>query len=755
MSDRGASGLFARLEPRHVVLVGVVAALVAFLPSVADGFVFDDQSLIVRNPFAHDLAYAGRCFVTDLWDTPDRAVAESSTRFYRPAVCLSYILNFELGGASPWSFHLVNVGLHAIACALAARLAWRWTGSLLGALLATLVFAVHPTHTENVVWVSGRTDVLMAAFLLGAHELAVSAARRKDALRWVASGASFVAALLSKEVAICWPVLLGVEALLARDAPDSVEKPDGTRRGEASSGAAPTRAALALTRATVASLLVVVAYVVIRGATLPLRPPEIESMTLPLGLHAGYVALSLGYYTERVFFPWPQTFHFRPLSIVGGEPALFMPSVGLGVVVAALWLAWLVRAWRRERTLAAMLGVAALLVLPISNVSYTGFPGTTADRFLYLPLFFVAVAAARHAGTALDRWAARPLSPLVTSAATLVACAICWVRSLDYVSNDAIWRHELEVNPDNPQALAGLSQLRASEGDLDEATALLRRALSPAALRYKLLANPSRYYLGLLEMQGPRLADGNVAALESLLGELGSLVGVLPPKERRAPPQRAGDLVLAPPLWDEHFSIHLANATEHLSAAAALVASRLGLDHGQGDLLHPLLARVGDGLSLDAPAHYNLALALGRGADYPGARRELARAASMDGSNTVRTVCDALATTLAQVERLRTTASGLGEPAASVDRAAAYLDLGAYLRAARTLRAEFAVHPDDPTISGPYIDALVSARLDADADAAAAKMPDSAAGRARVETARLGLSRRTANALPPPAGAPW
>src|SRR5581483_1009306 len=125
--------------------------------------------------------------------------------------------------------------------------------------------------------------------------------------------------------------------------------------------------------------------------------------------------------------------------------------------------------------------------------------GTTADRFLYLPLFSVAGAGSRHSVPALESWSARSLSPLVSSAPTFVACAVCWVRALDYVSNETVWRHELEVNPENPQGLAGMSELLASEGNLDDASALLRRALSPAALRYKLLANPARYYFGLLE----------------------------------------------------------------------------------------------------------------------------------------------------------------------------------------------------------------------------------------------------------------
>ena len=58
------------LSSRRVVWLVFAAALVAFLPSVVDGFVFDDLRLIVRNPYAQDLSYVGRCFTTDLMDTP-------------------------------------------------------------------------------------------------------------------------------------------------------------------------------------------------------------------------------------------------------------------------------------------------------------------------------------------------------------------------------------------------------------------------------------------------------------------------------------------------------------------------------------------------------------------------------------------------------------------------------------------------------------------------------------------------------------
>jgi tetratricopeptide (TPR) repeat protein len=211
----------------------------------------------------------------------------------------------------------------------------------------------------------------------------------------------------------------------------------------------------------------------------------------------------------------------------------------------------------------------------------------------------------------------------------------------------------------------------------------------------------------------------------------------------------AGDLALDPPLWDEHFGIHLANASEHLAAAGALLASRLGHDRAQDDLLHPLLSRVGQGVVLDAPGHYNLALALGRATDYSGARRELSRATDLDHSAVVQATCAGLDESLTKVEKLRTDAAALPEPEARRLRAAAYLELGAYLRAARQLRLAYLKSPGDESVAAAYLDALVHARLDTDAEAVADRMTNPAAAKAHLAGVRQRLSPRTARAIAP------
>lgn len=78
---------------------------------------------------------------------------------------LTYRWNHWISGYSPWSYHLVNVMLHVLVTGLMYQL-----GKLLlsrtAAGFASVLFAVHPIHTEAVASVVGRADLLAGVFLL-------------------------------------------------------------------------------------------------------------------------------------------------------------------------------------------------------------------------------------------------------------------------------------------------------------------------------------------------------------------------------------------------------------------------------------------------------------------------------------------------------------------------------------------------------------------------------------------------------------
>src|SRR5207237_1160468 len=118
---------------------------------------------------------------------------------YRPLVIAGFALDWLLGSTA-W-FHTVNLAWHAAASVAVAALARRWMDST-GALVAGLLFAVHPVHVEAVANVVGRAELMAALFTL----LAVYAALVHEHVAW--SAAALALGLLSKETAAVAPALI-------------------------------------------------------------------------------------------------------------------------------------------------------------------------------------------------------------------------------------------------------------------------------------------------------------------------------------------------------------------------------------------------------------------------------------------------------------------------------------------------------------------------------------------------------------------
>lgn len=131
----------------------------------------------------------------------------------RPLLRLTFLGNYLAGGLNPAGYHVVNLALHALCAglvyALALRLARRMgaaagVGPPAAAFAAALVFAVHPLQTESVVYVSSRSSLLSAAFMLWACLLWTSA--RPRARLW--TPLPFALGLACKESTAALPLLL-------------------------------------------------------------------------------------------------------------------------------------------------------------------------------------------------------------------------------------------------------------------------------------------------------------------------------------------------------------------------------------------------------------------------------------------------------------------------------------------------------------------------------------------------------------------
>lgn len=134
---------------------------------------------------------------------------------YRPLVELSLVWDYLWWHSDAFGYHLSNLVIHAY-CALALfvvcrRLLRDFGGrqSTLAAFFAASLFAAYPAHSEPVIWIVGRGDLLCAAFCLTAIGLFVNwCARPKHGYLQALSVLSCILAFLSKEMAITLPAIL-------------------------------------------------------------------------------------------------------------------------------------------------------------------------------------------------------------------------------------------------------------------------------------------------------------------------------------------------------------------------------------------------------------------------------------------------------------------------------------------------------------------------------------------------------------------
>ena len=125
---------------KHLACVTIVAILV-FINSISNEFIWDDVYLIVDNPTIREPGNIGKAFTTHYWDLGDKKARIAGN--YRPLTIASFILNYQLTGPSPEGFRIVNIAIHALNSCLLYILALLLGLPSLCALAAGLIFACH------------------------------------------------------------------------------------------------------------------------------------------------------------------------------------------------------------------------------------------------------------------------------------------------------------------------------------------------------------------------------------------------------------------------------------------------------------------------------------------------------------------------------------------------------------------------------------------------------------------------------------
>ncbi len=187
-----------------------VAVFVSFGSTLNGTFLWDDTYVIQKNLFIRDLSNIPDLLTSEYFAPSGIGhYTRSGEESYRPAVTLTYMLDYAVYRMNAKGYHLSNLLLHLLACLAFARLLRALTGEPRISLFGGLLFAVHPLNSETINMISYREDLLAGLFVC----LALFAFVRG---RGFIASLFYLCALLSKEMALVVMPLSLLHILLIR-----------------------------------------------------------------------------------------------------------------------------------------------------------------------------------------------------------------------------------------------------------------------------------------------------------------------------------------------------------------------------------------------------------------------------------------------------------------------------------------------------------------------------------------------------------
>ncbi|MCG6955410.1 MAG: hypothetical protein LJF04_05395 [Gemmatimonadetes bacterium] len=452
------------------------AALAAHLTSLLNGFANDDTLIVPLNSVVTKGNW-GQALLGPYWQ-----VAREGAGLYRPVTIGTFTLEWRLWGGSPLGFHAVNILLHGLVALLVLALLRRVLPAI-PALVGALWFALQPVHVEAVANVVGGSELLAAAFFLGACILYVDGAAWEGALRalrLVGLCILYLLALGSKEIAATLPAVLMLLEMARFD-----ERP--------------LRDRLARQLPVYVSLLALLAaYVLLRWAVLGTVLGEVPAPWFRGAGQATRILTALGVwvqYLRLMVLPMSLSSDYAPgvISVATGVNPTVVAGAAIlvGLVALAVWT------WRRAR--AVSLGVIWFLVtiLPVSNLLFpTGM--LVAERTLYLPSVGVALAVGGIALAAFAHVPVKRARVLLLAAGIVLSALFLWrseTRGPTWATTGTVMSTLVREHPESYVSLRIEAGRLARAGDTARAAQAYEAAIGLAPGLYSLLVEAGDFYL--------------------------------------------------------------------------------------------------------------------------------------------------------------------------------------------------------------------------------------------------------------------
>jgi tetratricopeptide (TPR) repeat protein len=173
----------------------LLISFVIYVPSFKGAFVWDDDRYIQHNPLITSIDLKA-LFSTYVMGN------------YHPLTMLTYAIEYQFFGLNPVGYHVINLLLHVMNVLLVFYVVFHLSGKVIVALIACLLFGIHPMHVESVAWASELKDLLYSFFFLASYIFYLKYLKDQEKKLYYFSLLLFLCSLLSKGMAVSLPVVL-------------------------------------------------------------------------------------------------------------------------------------------------------------------------------------------------------------------------------------------------------------------------------------------------------------------------------------------------------------------------------------------------------------------------------------------------------------------------------------------------------------------------------------------------------------------
>jgi len=440
----------------HAVSISVILIIVitagAFSSAVGNDFVnWDDPRTVVSNPLIRNLSWRGFLRMFD---------ARTADTYLAPVVYLTYAIEYRFFGVkSAFIYHLDNVIIHIINSVLVFCFILILSRKIPVALIAALLFGVHPLNCESVAWVTERKDVLSALFYVLAMIFYLKARQKRFGLFFTLSIMSAVLSSLSKPMAVSLPFVLILCDILERR-PLSL------------------KAVVEKSPFFVFSCLFAAFTFHFQSQSCPQTLKVVE-----VGRNLLVSSKALMTYLSKTVVPVKLSIlHPGPKEVSIGDPAYFLSLVGVAVILIVS-----MASLKKTRTIFFSVFFFLVTIGPVVGIVPIS-QHFIAERYMYIPsigLFFLAAyywhALYVHIGRGPKAW--RVLLTGIMVVVIVLLGAKAYDRNKVWRSSGTLWQNALDQYPDSITAKRQLESYELRTGGFDAGFGKLSARI--ARMQYK------------------------------------------------------------------------------------------------------------------------------------------------------------------------------------------------------------------------------------------------------------------------------